>query len=94
MATVYAEVLQECHTARDQGVSTEQIVALMRDRGLTIAEAIKASVAVFGVSLGDAKDIVSSNAAWSDIAVAAEPLHNELHRLFEVINEDGNGRNE
>lgn len=67
------------------GKSQSDLVAEMKHRGLTIIDAIKAVRELYSVSLGDAKQIVSSNPAWVDTASAAVPFHDELIQLFEDL---------
>lgn len=64
------------------GRSRDEILIAMKERGLTIAQAIKASMQVFGVGLGDAKSIVASHPSWSQTARAAEPLQDALIQAF------------
>jgi ribosomal protein L7/L12 len=64
------------------GRSRDEILIAMKERGLTIAQAIKASMQLFGVGLGDAKSIVASHPSWSQTARAAEPLQDALIQAF------------
>lgn len=85
MATEFDEFLR---LQRD-GRSPEEIVAAMKDRGLTIAQAIKASMHLFGVGLGDAKGLVASHPAWSETAQAARPFQDELIQAFRAAEDPG-----
>ena len=64
------------------GAGRDEILNAMKTRDLTIIEAIKASMQLFGVGLGDAKAIVTSHPAWSPIARAAIPLHDAIIQVF------------
>jgi ribosomal protein L7/L12 len=64
------------------GRSRDEVLAQMRDSGLTIVEAIKASMKLFDVGLSEAKSLVASHSSWVETARAAEPLHNELMEAF------------
>lgn len=44
----------------------------------TIMETIKAVMKEYGVSLGEAKTLVSSHPAWATIVSAAHPLHEDI----------------
>ena len=55
----------------------------MKRRGLTIIDAIKAARELFGVSLGEAKELVASNPAYTEVAIASAPLQNEILQAFE-----------
>ncbi len=78
MAAEFDELLK---LQRDGG-SREEVVAAMKDRGLTIAQAIKASMHLFGVGLGDAKRLVASHPSWSETAQAAGPFQEDLIQAF------------
>ena len=67
---------------QQDGVSRDEILIAMKDRGLTIMEAIKASMRLFDVGLGEAKTIVASHPSWSQTAQAAEPFHEALIDAF------------
>ncbi len=54
----------------------------MKDRGLTIIPAIRASMHVFGISLGDAKSLVSSHPSWTPTVEAARPFQDDLIEAF------------
>lgn len=60
-----------------------ELIREMKDRGLTILEAIKTAREAFGISLGEAKSLVCSHPAWKGIAVAGAPLHEEIIKTFE-----------
>lgn len=65
------------------GKSKAELIGEMKDRGLSIIEAIKAVREVFGVGLGEAKQLVANHPAYVEIARAADPLHEELIQVFE-----------
>lgn len=65
------------------GRSQAELIREMKDRGLTILEAIKTAREVFGISLGEAKSLVCSHSAWKGIAAAGAPLHEEIVKTFE-----------
>ena len=67
-----------------EGRTQSELIASMKRHGLTIIDAIKAMRELFGVSLGDAKEVVSSHPAYNDSAVASGPLHNEILQVFEA----------
>ena len=65
------------------GRSRADLLREMRDRGLTIVEAIKTARELFGISLGDAKLLVCSHPDWQQTAAAGEPLHEEILKAFD-----------
>jgi ribosomal protein L7/L12 len=64
------------------GKSSGEILTAMKERGLTITEAIKASMQLFGIGLGEAKSLVASHPSWNRTAEAAKPFQDELIRAF------------
>ncbi len=67
---------QQEHQNRDE------FVAALKGQGLSITEAIKASMQEFHISLGDAKSLVTSHPSWKATAKAAIPWHNALIKVF------------
>ncbi len=74
--------LDELVSLHQDGRSKGEILTAMKEQGLTITEAIKASMRLFGIGLGEAKSLVSSHPSWNQTAEAAEPFHNDLRRAF------------
>ena len=64
------------------GKSSDEILTAMKERGLTITEAIKASMQLFGIGLGDAKSLVVSHPSWKPTAEAARPFQDDLFWTF------------
>lgn len=74
---------EELRSELEQGRSQSNVITSMSQRGFTILDAIKATRELFGVSLGEAKDIVASHVAYRGIADASSPLQDEIIRSFE-----------
>ena len=70
-------------------MSSDEILMVMKERGLTITEAIKTSMQLFGIGLGEAKSLVSSHPSWHQTAEAAKPFQDELIRAFRDAGRDG-----
>lgn len=66
------------------------VILLTHANGATIVETIKAVMVEYGVSLKEAKTLVSNNPVWSNVISATEPLIDEIYR---VQAEDANGKN-
>ena len=64
------------------GRSRDEILTTMNERGLTIAQAIKYSMQMFGLGLGDANSVVASHASWSKTVEAARPFQEALIQAF------------
>ena len=73
------------------GRSRADLIRDMKDRGLTILEAIKATRELFGVSLGEAKQLVCTHPVWAETTAAATPMHAEIISVFENAQKGGNG---
>jgi thiazole synthase len=71
-------LFQEFVEARDRGETQEEVLRLMRERGLYIAQAIRAVWSIYKVSLGEAKAVVGGHYAWRTIAEASERMQDEL----------------
>ena len=74
--------LKELVGLQHDGKGSDEILAAMKDRGLTITEAIKASMQLFGVGLGEAKLLVTSHPSWNQTAEVARPFQDNLIQLF------------
>jgi ribosomal protein L7/L12 len=72
----------EFQSLKEGGSSTDEILRAMKDRGLTIIQAIKASMQLFGIGLGDAKSLVSCHPSWNPTAEAAQPFQDDLIKAF------------
>lgn len=63
----------------------DQLLQILRDDGLSIIDAIKLTRSMAAVDLGEAKRLVTSHAAWSDIHAANAKLHDELWELYDEL---------
>lgn len=64
-------------------VGRDELLAAIARKQLPIIEAIKTVRQVLGVSLGEAKAIVSDHPAYRPTAEAARPFHDDLIRAAE-----------
>jgi ribosomal protein L7/L12 len=58
-----------------EGADDSEIVAYLHGHGATIIESIKVLRDLRGISLGTAKEIVSSHPVWHEAVSNAETLH-------------------
>lgn len=65
-----------------QGVSLEDVVAELHADGLTIIQSIRVVREASDLTLGQAKEVVSSHPVWAEVVRAAEPLHEDLEEVF------------
>jgi hypothetical protein len=80
-----ASILGDLLALQRDGRSQNEILAAMKGHGLTISQAIKISMELFDVGLGEAKSIVVSHPSWSQTAQAAEPFQEALVQAFREI---------
>lgn len=66
------------------GRSKVDLVHEMKERGLTVLEAIKTARELFGISLGEAKLLVCSHPVWQETAAVGSSLHEEIIQAFEA----------
>lgn len=81
--------LEDFQALKEGGGGADEILKMMKERDLTIIQAIKASMRVFDISLGDAKSLVSSHPSWRPTAEAARPFQDDLVKAFQEA--DGPG---
>ena len=65
------------------GRSMAELLREMKCHGLTLLEAIKTARELFGISFGEARQLVCSHPDWRDTAIVGTPLHEELINAFE-----------
>ncbi len=85
-------VLDELESLHRHGTKNGEILAAMKSGGMTITEAIKASMQIFGIGLAEAKDLVSSHPSWIQTAEAAKPFQEDLIRAFRDATEVETGQ--
>lgn len=66
-----------------EGRSRAELIGEMKHRGLSILEAIKTTRELFGLSLGEAKSLVTSHPDWRQASAVAEPMHEEIIQAFQ-----------
>ncbi len=75
------------------GATPESLVGWLRDSGLSIMESIIVLRAAAGLSLGRAKEIVSSDPAWTAVVAANATLHEAIieacRKCGDVVRDDG-----
>lgn len=64
------------------------LLAVRRDGG-TITEAIKLIREIEGISVGDAKALVTASRVWNADAAAGDALHAEIEEAIVTINPEG-----
>src|ERR1700678_3048259 len=59
----------------DAGASQTELIAAMRDAGLSIVPSIKLLSRFYGISSGDAKSAVHFSGTWADCRESNDALH-------------------
>ncbi len=81
--------LKELVGLHRDGRSIDEILMVMKERGLTMTEAIKTSMQLFGIGLGEAELLVTSHPSWHRTVEAARPFQDELIQAFQDASSDG-----
>jgi ribosomal protein L7/L12 len=67
------------------GATREQILALLRTKGATPIECIKALQELEGLSLADAKHAMHTSECWSDLRSDHDRLHAEAESILNQV---------
>ena len=70
----------------------EDIIVMLHDKGLSLAESVWVLQQVFGESLAKLKEVVTAHPVWAELVSCTEPLHDELENLERAIDGQGNGQ--
>ena len=60
------------------GLSLEESLAHLKERGASPIETIKAIREALGISLGDAKEVFSASVAWAQTVSINDSFHDDL----------------
>lgn len=60
----------------------EQMIVALHDDGFTITDSMKAVRALYGISLGESKQLVTGHPIWYQVVKANEPFHEELVQVM------------
>jgi hypothetical protein len=88
------KVISDMRALIESGVTREEAIANMRRDGLHIVECIKLTRSLYGLTLGEAKEVVQQSEAWTDCREQNDAFHEQV---VEVAEQDGwnvSGRNE
>lgn len=65
-----------------EGLEVGESVILLHGLGFTIVESMKFLVEEYGLTLAEAKRIVSSSPVWSEVVAAAVPLQEDIVKFL------------
>ncbi|MEU8635684.1 hypothetical protein AB0C38_26260 [Amycolatopsis sp. NPDC048633] len=77
-ATGYERFLAEARASLAAGAGLDEVLAVLRRRGFSPVDSIRAVRALTGVSLAEGKEIVHVSPAWADTRERADELHRSL----------------
>ena len=69
----------------DMAARGNNVLRALRAEGASISEVIKATRVAFGISLGEAKELVSQHEAWVPLASQSVALQDEAAAAFEAV---------
>jgi ribosomal protein L7/L12 len=81
-------LLADARELLDDEHDIEQVLRFLRAAGFGMIDSIKATMALTGVPLGEAKRLVHTSAAWAD----RRAEHDALHRAVAEAVENESGR--
>ena len=68
---------------RSAGDSIEQVLAMLRERGATIADSLKVVRSVEGIQLGQAKEVVDTSKTWADLREPTQDIRSAALEALE-----------
>lgn len=84
----YEMVLKEAMVKKEQGQSQTQIVSFLKEKEVSIVDAMRINRKVFDCDLGDSKNYVSNHEAWKEICAGYEKFHDQLYDMLEEENHE------
>lgn len=79
------EVIRDCKENAARGnLDASKLIGYLYDQEVNIIDSIKVVSRVFNLSLGQAKKLVTSHSAWSEVAETSGPLQDELIQALDA----------
>lgn len=78
----FETILRECRKKSEQGATSESLVIYLYYKDINIVDSMKILREIYGISLGQAKTLVTSQPVWSKVVKGTEPLHDDLENVF------------
>lgn len=79
------EIIRDCtDNAARRNLDVSELIGYLHNQEVNIIDSIKVVSRVFNLSLGEAKKLVSSHSAWSEVAETSAPLHDELLQALDA----------
>lgn len=85
MTRPYDDLEKSARLLIDQGGDDRDLVLRLHNLGASILDSIKIIRTVRAVSLGSAKEIVSSHPIWAQVVTASESLHDDAIEAAEQV---------
>ena len=77
------ELEKICKRRRKNGVPPADLIQFLYDSDASIIDSIIIMRGIYGISLGDAKQLVAAQPCWSEVVEGADKMHEELIRMLE-----------
>jgi hypothetical protein len=81
-------MIEEFANAPSRGASTDDTLAVLRQRGLNAIEAIRVIQRVYGLDAKSAKIALDTSLAWADIVRASEPAPDAMEEAARLLAEE------
>ncbi len=82
-------LLSECKGLLERGATHEELIALLKERGLSRVESIRVLAVVARLPIREAKERVHFSRAWRAEMTAAEEFHGLMERTIDEPEEPG-----
>jgi ribosomal protein L7/L12 len=82
MRKSFEQVREDYQKRVSQGEPRDDVIASLHADGLSIIESIKAVRTLYGVGLGDAKQIVTAHPVWAEVVRNTQPLHEKMIKVM------------
>jgi ribosomal protein L7/L12 len=81
------QIIKEARSLSDQGKSTEEIIAFLKERGLSKVWSTKVLSEACGLDLRSAKEAVHFSSAWAEVRKAHEAFQDQLIENVSKVSE-------
>lgn len=94
MTNDFINIVKKCRESIKHGMSSEDIILYLHQKGATITESMKVIRELYGLSLGEAKALVTAHPIWTDTVRGADVLHQEIGNALQKETELPHDRGE
>ncbi len=80
--------LQDCERVVSLGSTREELIMYMHEHAFSIIDSMKVVRYIYGISLAEAKRMVTSHPVWADTVRTTAPLHDAIEKVMLVPEDD------